>query len=94
MYTTFRQTFVYILYIKSKELCQLNFVYKIYTNVCLNLEHFVYKHFAYILYTKCVQKFVEMWDTFCMQTFCINFVYTSFDLQKVYIINIMHTVCI
>ena len=28
IYTIFRQTFVYILYTKSNELCQLNFVYK------------------------------------------------------------------
>ena len=46
------------------------------------------------MYTKCIQKFVEMWDTFCIQTFCIHFVYLSSDLQNVYIINIMYTIYI
>ena len=66
MYTTFQQTFVYILYTKSKEPCQLNFVYKMYIYKSLSKcgKHFVYKYFVYILYilyTKCIQKFVEMW---------------------------------
>ena len=61
MYTTFQQTFVYILFTKSKELCQLNFVYKMYTKVCRNVEYILYTN---ILYTFCMQKFVEMWDTF------------------------------
>ena len=39
-------------------------------------------------------KFVEMWDTFCMQTFCIHFVYIISDLQKVYIVDIMYTICV
>ena len=52
--------------------------------------HFVYKHFLNILYTKCIQKFVEIWDTFCIQTFCIHFVYINSDLQKVYIMNIIY----
>ena len=67
MYTIFRQTFVYILYTKSKELHQLNFVYKMYGKVWRN---FAYKHFVCILYTK----FVEIKDTLCIQTFCIYFV--------------------
>ena len=33
-----------------------------------------------------------MWDTFCIQTFCIHFSYISSDLQKVYIINIMYKI--
>ena len=24
------------------------------------------------IYTKCIQKFVKMWDTFCVYTFCIH----------------------
>ena len=36
-----------------------------------------------------MQKFVEMWDTFC-----IHFVYINSDLQKGYIIQIMYTFCI
>ena len=55
IYTTFRQTFVYLLYIKSKEICQLNFVYKNIQNVYKSLWkcgiHFVHKHFVHILYT-------------------------------------------
>ena len=35
---------------------------------------------------KFMQKFVEMWDTFC-----IHFLYISFDLQKVYIIRTVYT---
>ena len=35
-----------------------------------------------------------MWDTFCIQTFCIHIVYINSDEQKVYIINIMYTICI
>ena len=35
-----------------------------------------------------------MWDTFCMQTFWIHFVYINSDLQKVYILKIMNTICI
>ena len=50
-------------------------------------------YFVYILYAKCIQKFVEMWDTFCIQTFSIHFVYISFDVQKVYIINIIYNLC-
>ena len=50
-------------------------------------------YFVYILYPKFIQKFVEMWDTFCIQTFSIHFVYISFDVQKVYIINIIYNLC-
>ena len=42
MYPTFREAFVYILYTKSKELCQLNFV---------KLQN-VYKMFVYKMYVK------------------------------------------
>ena len=42
MYTTFQQAFVYILYTKSKELCQLNFLYKMYTEVCRNVGYILY----------------------------------------------------
>ena len=43
------------------------------------------------MYAKCIQKFVEMWDTFCILPFCIHFVYINSDVQKVYI---MYTICI
>ena len=47
MYPTFRQTFVYILYTKLKELWQLKFVNKMYTKVC--------RHVVYILHIPCIQ---------------------------------------
>ena len=111
----FRQTFVYILYTKLKELCQLNFVYKMYTKGSRNMGYISYTS---ILYVFCIQTFAEMWNilytnilyTFCinfvykkyrkggirfaMQTSCMYFVYNNSDLQKVYIINIICTICI
>ena len=73
-------------------------IYHISTNICIP---FVYKikrnmpaKFCIQKYTKCIQKFVEMWYTFCTQTFCTHFVYINSELQKVYLINIMHTICI
>ena len=54
MYTTVRQTLVYILYTKLKELWQLNFVYKMYTEVCRNVGCILY---ANILYTFCIHQF-------------------------------------
>ena len=74
----------------------IHFVYKhfVYRSLLKCEIYFVYKHFVYVLYTKCTQKFVEIWDTFYIQTICIHFVYISSDLQKVYIINIMYTICI
>ena len=80
----------------QKKLCLLNFVYKMYTKVFRNGIHSVCKHSVYILYTFCIQnleKFVDMWNTCCIQTFRIYFVYINSDLQKVYIINIMYTMC-
>ena len=73
-------------------------IYHISTNICIP---FVYKikrnmpaKFCIQKYTKCIQKFVEMWYTFCTQTFCTHFVYINSELQKVYLINIMYTICI
>ena len=43
-----------------------HFVYILYTNLSKCGIHFVYRHFVYILHTKCIQKFVEIWDTFCI----------------------------
>ena len=52
MHTTFWQTFVYTLYTKLKELCQLNFLYKMYKKVCWNVGYIFIQtfciHFAYI----------------------------------------------
>ena len=51
---------------------------------------------VYILYTFRIQnleKFVDMWNACCIQTFRIYFVYINSDLQKVCIINIMYTMC-
>ena len=80
IHTTFWQRFVYILYTKLKELFQLNFVYKMVTKVCQNVGYILYTD---VLYTLCIQKFVEMWDAFCIQpfciyTFCIHFVYKMY----------------
>ena len=36
---------------------------------------------GYTLHTFCRQKFVKMWDTFCIQTFCKHFVYINSDVQ-------------
>ena len=57
MYATFQQTFADILYTKSKELCQLNFVYKMWTKVCRNVGYILYTN---ILYTICIHQF---WST-------------------------------
>ena len=110
MYTTFQQTFVYILFTKSKELCQLNFVYKMYTKVCRNVEHFVYIkvvemwdtfciqtfciYFLHILYTKCMQKVVKMWDTFGIQTFCIHFAHILYTKYIQKIVEMWDPFCI
>ena len=40
-----------------------------------------------------LEKFIDMWNSCCIQTFRIYFVYINSDLQKVYIINIMYTMC-
>ena len=105
MYTTFRQAFVWILYTKSKELCQLNFIYKLYTKVCWSVGYILYTN---ILYTFCIQicqnvgyiLYTDILYTFCIQNvyknllkYGIHFVYINADLQKVYIINIMYTIC-
>ena len=54
-------------------------VQNVYKSLSKCRIHFVYKHFVYI--TKCIQKFVEIWDTFCMQTFCI-YLYTSIQIYE------------
>ena len=79
MYTTFRQTIVYLLYKKSKELWQLNFVIKMYVKVCRNVKYILYtfcihqfwatksvhhKHYVYNLYTKFIQ---NVYTNNCMQ---------------------------
>ena len=46
-----------------------HFVYILYTRVCPNVVYILYKN---ILYTKCIQSFVEMWDTIL----CKNILYT------------------
>ena len=35
-----------------------------------------------------------MWNTFCIQTFCMHFAYINSDLQKVYTMKILHTIYI
>ena len=83
MHTTFQQAFVSILYTKSKELCQLNFVYILYTKVCRNVEYILYTN---ILYTFCMHQF---WSTESVhhKHYVYN-VYTKF-IQNVYTNNCM-----
>ena len=83
MYTIFRQNFCTHFVYKTKRTMPVKF--------CPNVVYILYTN---ILYTKCIQKFVKMWDTFCVQTFCIHFVYINSDLLKAYIINILYTICI
>ena len=79
-------------------------LYKMYTTDVYKMYKKCIPHFDKHLYTFCIlykikktmapkfciQKFVEMWDTFC-----IHFVYINSDLQKMYTIKIMyHTICI
>ena len=42
-------------------------IYKIY--------HTFRQTFVYILYTKYIQKFVKMWDIFCISASCLHFAY-------------------
>ena len=70
--------FVYKCGIPFAYKCGINFVY-----IQIFCIHFVHKSLS-----KCRIHFVYI------QTFCIHFVYISSDLQKVYIINIMYTICI
>ena len=59
-----------------------NFVYKIKRTIAAK----------FCSYTKCIQKFVEMWDTYFVYK---HFIYINSDLQKVYyIIKIMYAICI
>ena len=37
---------------------------------------------------------VKIWNIFCIETFSIGFVYINSDLQKVYIIRTLYTICI
>ena len=53
-------------------------IQSVYKKLSKCSKHFVHIHFAYIW----KQMFVEIQDTFCIQTFCIHFVY------------ILHTKCI
>ena len=74
MYTTCRQT-LYTFCIHARYI----FYDKIYTKVCRNVVHILHTN---ILHTFCIQKFVEMWDTFFIQTFCMHFVYINCDIPK------------
>ena len=74
----FGMHFVYKCGIPFAYKCGINFVY-----IQIFCIHFVHKSLS-----KCRIHFVYI------QTFCIHFVYISSDLQKVYIINIMYTICI
>ena len=67
-----------------------------YTKICRNVEYILYTN---ILYTFWIQKFVEMWDIFCIQTLCIHSVYKSLlkcEIHFVYkhYVYILYTKCI
>ena len=79
----FQQTFVYILYAKLKELCQLKFVYKMHTKVCQNVGYILYTsciHFVYLnsdpqkvciirtMYTTCIQISHKMYTNNCIKS--------------------------
>ena len=51
IYTTFSQTLVYIFYTKSKELCQQNFVYKMYAKC---IQNFVEMWDTFCMQTFCI----------------------------------------
>ena len=57
------------MYTKSKELHQPNFVSKVYTKVCRSV---VYIFYTNIFYTFYIQKFVQLWDTFCIHSVYIS----------------------
>ena len=76
MCPTFPQTFVYKMYIYKM------FVYKIYTTIRQIFVYILYTkfnwHTSFDFVYKCIQKFVEMWYTFCihqLHTSCTIFVY-------------------
>ena len=66
---------------KSLSKCGIHFVYILYLKVCQNMGYILY---ANISYSFCIQKFVKIWDTFCVKTFCIHFVYILYTkyIQK------------
>ena len=81
-------------------LIQKHVLYILYTKVCSNMRYIFTQtfciYFVYILYGKCIQKFVEMSDTFCIH-FGIHFVYIAYissDAKELYIINVMYTIYI
>ena len=81
MYSTFQQTFVYILYTKFKELWQLNFVFEMYTKVC--------RYVGYILYTSILYTFWvhQFWSTKSVHQ--KNYVYNLYTklIQNLYTNN-------
>ena len=75
MYTTFQQTFVYILHTKSKEPYQLNFAYKMHIYKSLSKYGI---HFVYILSAKVCQNVGNILYANILHTFCILFVYKMY----------------
>ena len=92
-HTTFRQTFVYILYTKCIHNICIQNVSHISTNFCTYT--FCIQNLAgialLIFYTKYIQKFVEMW-----YTFCIHFVYILYTsiVYILYLVQFLYTKCI
>ena len=64
-----------------------------YTKVCRNM---VYIFYTNILYTFCIQKFVEIWDTFCIYTNILYIFYAKFiqKFDEMWDTFCTHTFCI
>ena len=64
MYTTFRQTFVFILYIKFSCCSSFDFVYKMYIKVCRNMVYILYTLCKNQLYASCTIFVYKMYTQF------------------------------
>ena len=84
--TSFRIHFVYKI---KRTISAKFFKQNVYKSLSKCEMHFVYKHFVFILYTFCIENVYKS-----LSKYGIHFVYINSDLQKVYIINIMYTICI
>ena len=64
VYPIFRQTFIYILHAKFSWRSSFDFVYKIYTKVCLNVIYTSYTFCIHQLYTSCTIFVCKMYTQF------------------------------
>ena len=70
------------------------FVHKIYPSLPQTFVSIFYIKFSWYssfdLYTKCIQKFVEMWYTFGSYIFCIHFVYINY----IHLVQFLYIKCV